>query len=66
MKDAEIRAAEALRGLLERIPILQLKGLDTEAVPNDWTPDLIARLLVDGRPHQLVCEYKSNGQPRYA
>lgn len=66
MKDAEVRAAEALRGLLERIPILQVKGIDTEAVSNDWEPDLIARLLVDGRPHQLVCEYKSNGQPRYA
>lgn len=66
MKDAEVRAAKALRGLLEKIPILQVKGLDTEAVSNDWKPDLIARLLVDGRPHQLVCEYKSNGQPRYA
>lgn len=66
MKDAEVRAAEALRGLLERIPILQVKGIDTEAVSNDWEPDLIARLLVDGRPHQLVCEYKSSGQPRYA
>jgi hypothetical protein len=66
MKDAEVRAAEALRGLLERIPILQVKSIDTEAVSNDWEPDLIVRLLVDGRPHQLVCEYKSNGQPRYA
>jgi hypothetical protein len=27
---------------------------------------LIARLLVDGRQHMLICEYKSNGQPRYA
>lgn len=66
MKDAEVRAAEALRGLLERIPVLQVKSIDTEAVSNDWEPDLIVRLLVDGRPHQLVCEYKSNGQPRYA
>ena len=66
MKYAEVRAAEALRGLLERIPILQVKSIDTEAVSNDWEPDLIVRLLVDGRPHQLVCEYKSNGQPRYA
>ena len=66
MKDAEVQAAKALRGLLEKVPILQVKGIDTEAVSRDWEPDLIVRLLVDGRPHQLVCEYKSNGQPRYA
>lgn len=66
MKNAETHAGEALRGLLEKIPILQVKGIDTEAVSSDWAPDLIVQLLVDGRPHQLVCEYKSNGQPRYA
>jgi len=66
MKEAEARAGEALRGLLEKIPILQVEGIDVEAVSGDWEPDLIARLLVDGRPHQLICEYKSNGQPRYA
>ncbi|WP_398311007.1 type IV toxin-antitoxin system AbiEi family antitoxin [Zoogloea sp.] len=66
MKEAEARASEALRGLLERIPILQVEGIDAAAVSGDWEPDLIARLLVDGRPHQLICEYKSNGQPRYA
>jgi len=66
MKEAEARAGEALRGLLEKIPILQVKGIDAEAVSGDWEPDFIARLLVDGRSHQLICEYKSSGQPRYA
>jgi len=66
MKEAEARAGEALRGLLEKIPILQIKGIEAEAVSGDWEPDLIARLLVDGRQHLLICEYKSNGQPRYA
>ncbi|MDH1521002.1 MULTISPECIES: type IV toxin-antitoxin system AbiEi family antitoxin [Achromobacter] len=66
MKDAEARAGEALRHLLERIPILQIEGIEAEAVSDDWEPDLIARLLVDGRQHLLICEYKSNGQPRYA
>jgi Transcriptional regulator, AbiEi antitoxin, Type IV TA system len=66
MKEAEARAGEALRGLLEKIPILQVEGIDAEAVSGDWEPDLIARLLVDGRQHLLVCEYKSNGQPRFA
>ncbi|WP_238594172.1 type IV toxin-antitoxin system AbiEi family antitoxin [Burkholderia pyrrocinia] len=62
----ETRAGEALRGLLEKIPILQVEGIDTEAVSGDWEPDLIARLLVDGRQHILICECKSSGQPRYA
>lgn len=66
MKEAESRAGEALRRLLEKIPILQVEGIDAEAASDAWEPDLIARLLVDGQPHQLICEYKSNGQPRYA
>ncbi len=66
MKEAEARAGEALRGVLEKIPILQVEGIDAEAVSGHWEPDLIARLLVDGQPHQLLCEFKSNGQPRYA
>ena len=66
MKEAETRAGEALRELLEKIPILHVEGIDAEAVSGDWEPDLIARLLVEGRPHQLICEFKSNGQPRYA
>lgn len=66
MKLADARAAEALCGLLEKIPILKVEGIDVQAVSGDWEPDLIVRLRVDGRRHLLVCEYKSNGQPRYA
>ena len=65
-KEEETRAGEALRGLLKKIPILQVEGFDVEAMSDDWEPDLIARLLVGGHPHLLICEYKSNGQPRYA
>lgn len=66
MKLAEARAGEALRRLLEKIPILKVKGIDAKAVSGHWAPDIIVRLLMDGQPHQLICEYKSNGQPRYA
>lgn len=62
----EIRAGDALRRLLERVPILQVEDIETEAVAGDWGPDLTVRLLVNGRRHLLICEYKSNGQPRYA
>lgn len=66
MKTQETRAAQALRDLLEKIPILQVQGITHEAVSGDWQPDWIARLLMDGQPHQLICKYSPNGQPRYA
>lgn len=66
VKEAKSLAGEALRGLLEKIPILRVESIDAEAASGDWEPDLIARLLVDDQPHLLICEYKSNGQPRYA
>ncbi|MBP0625398.1 hypothetical protein [Cupriavidus consociatus] len=66
MKEAEAHVGEALRRLLEKIPILQIEDIEAPAVSGDWRPDFIARLLVDGREHLLICEYKSNGQPRYA
>lgn len=66
MKEAEARAGEALRRVLERVPSLEIEGIDAEVVSGEWQPDLIVRLVVDGRRHLLICEYKSNGQPRYA
>ena len=66
LNEAETRAGEALRELLEKIPALQVEGIDSEAASGDWEPDFIVRLLVDRRPHLLICEYKSNGQPRHA
>ncbi|GHU07984.1 hypothetical protein FACS1894158_16900 [Betaproteobacteria bacterium] len=66
MKETEARAGEALRRLLEKVPILQIEGIEPGAVSDQWEPDLIARLRVDGRQHLLICEYKPNGQPRYA
>lgn len=66
MKEAEMRASDALRQLLEKVPIIQIEGIEHEAASSLWEPDMIARLLVLGRQHLLICEYKSNGQPRYA
>lgn len=66
MKVAESRAGEALRQLLGNVPILRVEGIEAQTMSGDWAPDLIARLLVDGRQHVLICAYKSNGQPRHA
>ena len=66
MKEAVSRAGEALRQLFENIPILQVESIKAEAMPGDWPPAMIARLIVEGRKHVLICAYQSNGQPRYA
>lgn len=66
MKSTEAHAGDALRALLEKIPILKVVSIDTDGMSNAWEPNLIARLLVGGQPHMLICEFKSNGQPRYA
>jgi hypothetical protein len=51
MEEEEARAGEALRWLLENIPILQIEGIEAEAetVSGDWELGLIARLFVGGR-----------------
>lgn len=66
MKAADARAGEALRGLFEKVPVVQVEGIEAETVSGDWGPDLIARVLVDGRRYLLICAYKANAQPRYA
>jgi hypothetical protein len=64
MKDGLSGAGEALREMLEKIPILQVNGI--EAGSDAFEPDFTVKLLVNGRSHQLICQHKSNGQPRYA
>ncbi len=66
MKVTETRAGEALRQVLEKIPIVEIEGIEYEAGSGHWKPDVVALLRVDGRQYQLICEFKSNGQPRYA
>ncbi|MDR1934337.1 MAG: hypothetical protein LBS49_01905 [Candidatus Accumulibacter sp.] len=66
MKEAEARAGEALRRLLEKVPIVQIEDIEHAAASGHWEPYLSARLLVEGRRHLLICEYKSNAQPRHA
>ena len=62
------QSGEALRTLLLNVPAVQVTSIKAEAqaVPGDWQPDFIARLLVNGQQHQLICEYLANAQPRYA
>jgi hypothetical protein len=67
MKKEEFRAAEVLRNLLEKIPGLYIESIEVEAAgSHNWEPDFVVRVLVNDVKHLLICEYKLNGQPRYA
>jgi hypothetical protein len=66
MKELEMRAAGALRQLLEKIPTIEIEDIEHERPSSQWEPDIIARVHTGGRHHLLICEFKSNGQPRYA
>jgi hypothetical protein len=58
------RAAGALRELVAEVPAVRLENVELESSAADRGVDILARLNVYDRPHMLVCEVKSNGQPR--
>lgn len=64
MKELKERAAGALRELLAEIPIIRMESLEADLEGADRGVDILAHLNVSDRPHMLVCEVKSNGQPR--
>ena len=64
MKELEDRAAGALRELMGEVPALRLSNVELEPGPPDRGVDIVARIDVGDRRRMLVCEVKSNGQPR--
>ncbi|MCL1960641.1 MAG: hypothetical protein FWG56_02405 [Desulfovibrionaceae bacterium] len=66
VKSAEVLADEALRLLLGKIPAIQIQDIERNTANGHGEPDLVVRLLVEGQLHLLICDYKPNGQPRYA
>ncbi|RCN58241.1 type IV toxin-antitoxin system AbiEi family antitoxin [Acidiferrobacter thiooxydans] len=64
MKELEGRAAGALRALVGEIPALRLDKIELEPALPHHGIDIVARINVDDRPHMLVCEIQSSGQPR--
>jgi len=65
VKALEVQAAEALRELLEQVPAIQLMNIEQEFHGPDRGVDIVAHIDVSGRRHELVCQVKSSGQPRY-
>jgi len=64
VKELEDRAAGALRELVAEVPAVRLENVEVDPNASDRGVDILARLNVHDRPHMLVCEVKSNGQPR--
>lgn len=57
-------ATQSLRGLLEQVPLVRVGQMEVELRPGENTVDLLVHLEVRNQRRVLVCEVKSNGQPR--
>jgi hypothetical protein len=66
MKELECRAANVLEKIVGEVPSIQLDAIDIEpASSSDRGIDFVFRIRVGDEPRLLVCEVKSNGQPRH-
>jgi hypothetical protein len=65
MKEIQACAADALKELLAQVPAIAVNRIEREVQGPDFGIDILARLDVGGRHHELVCEVKPNGQPRH-
>lgn len=61
--ELEYQAAEAVRALLEAIPVVGLEKIERAPAASNY--DLTVVLNVGDHPRVLVCEVKSSGQPRH-
>ena len=65
VKGINLLAAEALQRTLGGVPAITALGLHPQGAEGDETFDILVHLQAAGQPRLLVCEVKSNGQPRY-
>jgi hypothetical protein len=63
--ELERAAAERLRQLVVNVPAIHDVDVEFEVGPSDHKLDFALRFKVGDRDHTLICEVKSNGQPRY-
>jgi hypothetical protein len=65
VKSIGAAALHALQALLDQVPMIKVKSVKCEPRSADGRVDISARLSVSGRRRVLVCEVKTNGQPRH-
>lgn len=64
VKELENRAAISIRDLVAEVPAVRLENVEVEPRLLDRGVDILVQLNVNNRPHTIICEVKSNGQPR--
>jgi Transcriptional regulator, AbiEi antitoxin, Type IV TA system len=66
MKKLEAEAGDAIRGALSEISVIKDLEVELEPFsrPSEHAVDIVARFRAHDRPWTLICEVKSNGQPR--
>jgi Transcriptional regulator, AbiEi antitoxin, Type IV TA system len=64
MKELEIQAASALGKIIAEVPAIRVESIEVEPPSRDGGIDILAHINVADKPRTLVCEVKSNGQPR--
>jgi hypothetical protein len=52
--------------VLEQVPRIRLLDIEREVLTPGHEVDIVAHIDVSGRRHALLCEVKSDGQPRRA
>jgi len=64
MNEIEIKALEALKTCLRRIPFLTVESVKQESRMDDTQFDILARVRIAQEQQNIVVEVKGNGQPR--
>lgn len=66
-EDVELEAANVLEALLARVPAITVEQLRRGVAENKHAHeiDLVAEIRIGRQRHTIICEVKSNGQPRY-
>jgi hypothetical protein len=64
----EQEATQVLRDLLKKVPVVERLDVQHQPRPSAhglYEADIVATMMIAGRPHKLICEVKSSGQPRF-
>jgi hypothetical protein len=63
-KCIEVRAADALKALLQQVSAVKVRDITIESPAHGRRKEILARIDVYGRHHILFCKVKPKGQPR--
>jgi hypothetical protein len=62
--EMEIKAPEALKACLEKVPFLEIESIKQETRMDDMELDILAGVSIAQKRWNIIVEVKENGQPR--